>query len=268
MNCASDSHCYIYNDNKIIRRGCINKDDRYVSDKSFCDKNKDICISCDGPAYCNGNKLEIELCFQDTYNISVVPSGHESTPKIKCPIDSFESLGCYHMEKNDIVRKGCVSNLKDEDRKDCKDQKDCEICPGKICNSKVVRKRFCVHCNETVDANCAEPANIPKSTDCSYVSSFCIVGIDLNGYTHRNCGKNQTNGANEFPKGFEMCHSDLCNNKTYPDNRLNCYQCQGDADCNLQTPESKQKLHSKVCEIFSDKDQCYTYIEQGNWSFL
>lgn len=264
VSCPSDSHCYIFNDKKIIRRGCIKRDDQYVTDKNFCDNNRDTCISCDGQALCNGKKLEIEECFQDSYDISVVPSGHETSPIIKCPIDSFKPLGCYHSEKNNIIKKGCVSALKDQDRKDCEDKKDCEICRNKVCNAKVVRKRFCIHCNETVDVNCAEPGDSRKSTDCSYKSSFCILGIDSNGLTHRNCGKNQTNISNDYPKGFEMCHSDLCNNKTFPDNRLKYYQCQGDTDCNFQTSSSKQKLHAKVCEIYSDKDECYTYTEQGN----
>lgn len=260
VKCPEDSHCYVYNDKRTIRRGCIGKDDKFVKEKKFCDENKEICLSCAGKSLCNDIKLEVDQCFQVEYNKSNLPSENNWPPFSKCPVKTLKPVGCYHMEKNDIVVKGCISNLD----VDCKSDKNCEVCFGEKCNSKVTSHRECVYCNESVNANCAETSELSSTADCSKISNSCLVGVDANGYTHRLCAANHGNNANAFPKGFEICHNDLCNNRTYPANRMKCFQCQGDNnDCTLQTPESKKKLYSKVCEIFSDKDECYTYIEDG-----
>lgn len=265
VKCPADSYCYVYNDKRIIRRGCIGKEDKFVKEKKFCDENKEICVSCSEKSFCNELKLELDECFQVEYDKTNLPSQNNWPPSVKCPIGSLKPLGCYHMEKNDIVKRGCVSNLDEEAQKNCKNDKNCKICIGQKCNSKVTLHRECTYCDESVKGkNCAESSELLSSkTDCSDVSNSCLVGVDANGYTHRICAK-QGDNAKKFPKGFEICHNDLCNDKTYPMNRMKCFQCEGDnADCPLQTPESKQKLNSKVCEIFADKDQCYTYIADG-----
>lgn len=262
--CTSKEYCYIYTDgNSYVGRGCVKDDDLFVKDKEFCEQQPEKCLLCSENAFCNGKKIQEEHCINTEYGTNNVANDQQS--KV-CPMKTLRHLGCYHMEKNNYVKKGCMSDLDEKMRIECHTQSnDCEICFGDNCNSKVVRHRLCIYCSDESDINCAEPSELYAIKDFSNISSSCLVGIDKDGYTHRLHGTNVAHDNNQFPNGFDICHSDSCNNIVYPSNRLKCFQCQGEADCDFQTNVSKEKSQPKVCEIYSTKDECYTYFDEGKF---
>lgn len=263
--CAT-GYCYTnINDKGLFARGCVKDDDDYVKSRDFCSNRKGKCILCSNQEKCNNHKIVEQKCYKATYSISK-PIIMDDTYLEKCVI-SLENLGCYHLERNDNVEKGCMSNLDDKTRDLYKADKDVEICSRDNCNSMVVRELECYQCSKEKDTNCAEPTALTKTKDCSQLSSSCLIGIDKNGTTHRICGMTEDDAKDKFEK-YELCQGKTCNDYVFPKNRLKCLQCQGDSDCELKTPESKKNLKAKVCEIHADKEECYTYFENGKLFLL
>lgn len=219
---------------------------------------------CSDQSMCNVHKLKEEKCYETKYPISepiIVTDKHIKVCKTK----SFANLGCYHMEKNDKIEKGCMSDLDEDTQNKYRADDDCEICTTEKCNSKVVKKLNCAQCEK--DKNCAEPSELQKTKDCTKEWSSCLVGIDKNGEIHRDCGSTEKQAEAKYKK-YDFCYTEACNDQIFPNNRLKCLQCQGDTDCELKTSDSKKKLQPKVCEIYTDNDQCYTYYENGNVFFF
>lgn len=258
--CNNGEFCYMTVDQNKIRRGCIG--DSFRGNKADCEKNPKTCSICD-KALCNSKKITMEQCYETTYNVSNPKPLGDGTPK-NCTFVTVDNLGCYHQEKNGIVDKGCLSSLTEDKQKDCKSSSDCEICLGEKCNAKVVKHLECFDCEPSKQA-CPDVSELRNTKDCSLISNACGVGIDANGYTHRLCAANATDDNKKFPKGLETCMTDKCNNQTYPANRPKCFQCQGDQDCEFRTDAAKKKIVPKSCEIYSDNEKCYTYLDEGNF---
>lgn len=258
LTCYSDGgYCFIHlSDEGVLRRGCVNESNRYVTRPEDCAKS-DKCVVCFNESKCNRKDIQEEYCIKAEYTTAnpIVPN---EPPSVPCPV-TLESPGCYHLERNGTISKGCMSSLNKQLQNEYKSSKDCEICFGKNCNSKIVRNRKCVFCYGSTYVNCADNSTHRDSIDCSYQSNACLVGIDKNGYAHRSCASNQTHDLQRFPNGFELCQSDLCNANDFPRNRLKCFQCHGDNDCSFKSPNATGSLRPKVCQVFSNMDQCYTY---------
>ncbi|XP_031619239.1 uncharacterized protein LOC116338248 [Contarinia nasturtii] len=218
----------------------------------------DYLYRCVGPDFCNDKKYEKEHCYSTTYDSDNWKPPSEQS-RIACAFKTLRKKGCYHLEEYNTVKKGCMTDLNQQNQTKCEQSNDCEICHGKDCNSKVVRHRLCYHCTDASKTNCAEPTEVHDTVNISNFSYSCLVGIDQNGLTHRLWKTNKTHDNNLFPNGFETCDRNSCNNMVYPSGRLKCFQCQGDSDCN----DVEQKLNPKVCRIYSSKDQCYTYFAEG-----
>lgn len=260
--CASH-YCYIHiSDEGVLRRGCVNAGDRHVPDPKSCDNQKDKCVVCSDRENCNDKSYQLEYCFKMEYTMTNAIPPNEKMSK-ECQL-TMDQLGCYHLEKQDVIEKGCLSETSAQKKQECQNGEECELCFGKNCNSKVVRHLDCYNCDNTTDINCAEPSDQIEREDFSYLSSSCLVGIDNHGLTHRSWGSNKTYDTKRFPKGFELCYNDLCNSNTYPSNRLKCYQCHGNAACNLNTPESKEILQPNACRIYSQNERCFIYSDEGN----
>lgn len=261
-NKCTAAYCYTLMNKGYFSRGCVASDDPFIQTNEQCEQKKGNCMLCNDRSMCNNYKLTQEKCYEITYTIDA-PIIMNDTNLKACPSKSLLPLGCYHMEKNNKIVKGCMSDLDDDTQVKYRNDTDCEICTTDKCNSMVVRQLNCSQCSQEKDINCAEPSAVQKKMDCSHVSSSCLVGIDKSGITHRVCGTADQQAKDKYTK-FELCYGNLCNDQIYPRDRLRCVQCQGDADCALNTPDAKKKLSPKVCETYSDKDECYTYHEEGN----
>lgn len=258
-------YCFsIFDARGKFARGCVDSTDPFVKTKEDCEKNKGKCMLCSDTSFCNNNKPKEEKCYEASYDSSETITMNDSYLKT-CPQKSFEILGCYHSEKDDKIEKGCMSKLDDDTQRKYRNDEDVEICKYDKCNSKI-KQLDCIHCTNEKDTNCAEPSESKKAKDCSQTSNTCLTGIDKDGVTHRTCGISEKKAKEKYEK-FEICHGNTCNDHVFPKNRLKCVQCQGETDCELKTPESKKKFPAKVCQTYSDKDECYTYYEDGEFFF-
>lgn len=216
--------CYMHiSDEGVFRRGCVDAGDRFVQKPEDC-SNSEKCTVCSDKANCNDKVMKEEKCVVSKYDVDK-PTLPSDKPSIICRL-ALEQLGCYHLEQKSQVEKGCMSSLNKQKRDECKRNNNCEICTSTNCNSKVVRHRDCIQCDDATKANCADPSEAKNVTDCSRFSNSCVVGIDDKGFTHRLCGSNETHNKDRFKNGFEQCNTnDTCNINIFPQDRLKCFQC-------------------------------------------
>lgn len=126
----------------------------------------------------------------------------------------------------------------------------------------------CYNCNSKDDPNCARGVETARTEVCKTFYSECTIGIDHEGYTIRGCSMDYKN-LNGFSHRYDNCVENNCNSNIYPDNRLKCYHCNGNENCNYMSPNSTDvNLQPQPCGILSDYDQCFTYINKGNNTHL
>lgn len=167
------------------------------------------------------------------------------------------------------MRRGCIQDLDSDLMNHClKQSATCKSCKGRFCNLKV-QFQECYTCDGHQHPDCTA---IPPSTQvimCDNYNSTCLTGIDQFGYTHRKCSNinDSTKDLNDFPNGLKICAENKCNNQVYPKDRLHCYHCNGEKQCNFMSShlinKSQNLLQPKPCSIWSHQDQCYTYLSKG-----
>lgn len=162
------------------------------------------------------------------------------------------------------MRRGCVADLTEVEENDCLRNSDhCKICESKNCNT---REKFqeCHSCNGQNDEHCSRDGRLAKTEICKAYGSTCAIGIDEKGYTHRRCNNQIIDAVHEFPVKNFICEEDKCNDRIFPEDRLKCYQCNGGNNCDMMPSDSDGiSLIAEPCEIYSEHDQCFTYINEG-----
>lgn len=143
----------------------------------------------------------------------------------------------------------------------------CKLCDGENCNE---RKTFqeCYACNNRNDPRCSRNPRSTSIITCPAYYSHCVTGIDKKGYTNRECVKDTHNVADELStkfKIFQKCIDNRCNNEIFPDDRLRCFQCNGEKDCNAI---DYNRMLPEPCKILSEYDQCFTYINKSKFAIL
>lgn len=138
---------------------------------------------------------------------------------------------------------------------------------GKNCNLKE-SFQHCIYCNSRDDLECARNTSLGVSTVCNDYLGTCVTGIDAHGTTHRRCGKDYAHETIEFPNDqFKVCRLNNCNNIIFPPNRLHCYQCNGEKECDFMPTETTTGLSTSLmlqpCATFSELDQCFAYLSEG-----
>lgn len=263
--------CYSRVVNGTLYRGCVG--DKIVGNfmsssytKSDCqnDENCEICrsYSCNDRVFsdkcikCSGSDL-YSACRTDP---------NPDTMTVMCSLRSLSSSdGCYLKISDDTYQRGCVTDLNYYDKKQCRENSDdsqqhkddCQICNLPNCNQKIDFNSTCHQCDGEFSAQCIrgeDTIEIP----CNGFSKVCATGIDANGFSHRDCISNQyTSKSPQFPNGFQKCYKNLCNYDIFPNNRTQCYHCDG-IDCKYGPQENGSSI-LKPCLL--ERDICYTYIE-------
>ncbi|XP_055303093.1 urokinase plasminogen activator surface receptor-like [Sitodiplosis mosellana] len=261
--CESPSGmCYTNIVDGKVTRGC-------VGDATFPTENS-IRKCADGVKceVCNHNfcnqKVLLDTCIQcnsaDSGN--ACKDNPSSNMQAVCTVGQNSvmdpSSGCYLGITGSIYQRGCVQDLKSRDKNTCESQsKDCKVCSAPNCNRKADFSINCFECSEKTDANCVEGENL-KQVPCNEFSDTCVVGIDGDGFTHRRCIRNHGLAlAMTFSK-YQTCHTNLCNNQIFPENRLKCYQCQGIGCENLSTVSTPKACPNSYNEV----DRCFTYADK------
>lgn len=160
--------------------------------------------------------------------------------------------------------------MNDSEKEKCKKQtRTCKSCEGKDCNKK---KEFqkCIFCNSKENRECSSNTTITW-LPCENYLSTCLTGIDAHGVTHRRCSKDTEQDMQEFPhiNWIQVCLENLCNKNMFPSDRLQCYDCNGEDDCDFMenTDDSSFRMARvlKPCAVLLKNDECYAYLGNGKF---
>lgn len=150
----------------------------------------------------------------------------------------------------------------------CQNNTDtCKTCFGSNCN-RIDNFKKCFECNSKDDITCSGNSMLSKSVICKSYYGMCLTGIDLNGYTQRKCGYSHwSEDDGQIPDDkMQLCTGTNCNSVIYPPERLQCYRCNGEDECNFSI-ELTNSLVPMPCGRISEPEQCYTYRSEGKESF-
>lgn len=205
---------------------------------------------------CNNDRLCNQRRIEDTCIICNGNECEKSNVEKEKACSFGKPSGCY-LKKSDKIERGCLRMLNERDQLEChkRGSSVCQSCNSQNCNRKVDFEQKCYYCNGTVqsDADCHIGNANHIDITCIGYASTCIVGIDADGFTHRQCSLNENEDTARFPKGYELCYGNLCNSNSYPKERKKCFKCSGTASCNNPSAD----LLSEDCRRFPD--ECFIY---------
>lgn len=264
-----DDQCFSYIGKSKVTRGCLNENNNDFI--MMCRANPSKCGNCSSTNNigCNNQIINLETCVDcDSIRDENCKLEPGKVGDSLCSVMNQEQRGgCYTSIMGNRIKRGCVNHLSEDDKRAClKNSDNCKYCTGKNCNKKAQFQK-CYTCNSRDDPNCAQDSTMINISTCKEYLSACLVGIDAHGNTHRRCAKKYVVDKAEMSNGLEICLQNECNKYVFPKHRLQCHQCDGDSDCDLMpTSSTETDLIASVpkpCNIQSDHDQCYTYINES-----
>lgn len=265
--------CYTNIVDGKVHRGCVG-DNMFPTENSIRKCADGVNCEVCNYEFCN-QKILMDTCIQ----CNNADSGNEcrDNPSLKmlavCTMgqNSITNLssGCYLVKTGGNYQRGCLQNLKPQDKKTCESQtNECKVCMTPNCNQKADFSLNCYECNGETDANCAEGENL-KQVSCNDFSDTCVTGIDRrNGITHRRCFRNNGLALEMTFREYKTCYTNLCNDQIYQvlaENPFKCYRCQGFGCNNLNTAATIPKICSSLNSLY---DECFTYIDRGSKFFF
>lgn len=284
--CASYmDECFTLIESRNVVRGCLSDSEQEQEDKEKCVDSNEMCAICD-QANCNDKKIELERCIECDSDID----GEECRDnpqkfggRICNGLKESQPEGCFLSIVGDHYKRGCISKLLPDEKINCLSQSNtCKSSFGTNSNSKISFLE-CYKCDSRDEPECSRKSTSNTRTEfCKGLNATCTTGIDDHGVTHRRCTRAIDEKSLKYHK---VCNTAKCNSEIFPENRLQCYQCNGDDDCNLmptepnptQTPdlnlppvatpnapliwELTKSLEKLACNVLSKYDQCYTYID-------
>ncbi|XP_065072616.1 uncharacterized protein LOC135697001 [Ochlerotatus camptorhynchus] len=241
--------CYTVQDLKdqTIDRGC-------VSDSGFtsCKENINCFICVD--EVCNTHEVKPNplLCSS-----CLGKNCSNYTPAEQCGNneDLLINLCVTISVANVTLFKGCLSDGIPEDLEIfCyTPQQSCELCDEDYCNTPDLS---CFSCSTDKDGiEC-----ITNPIDLSYckANEVCVTYMDDAGHLNRGCSTDQEGICIEGPL-CKQCKDHNCNVQLLPENRISCYQCDGDG-CEAS---KLQPSDSKPCLVYGEDQFCYTYAQDN-----
>lgn len=255
-NCRSIfGQCYTTIIDGIVHRGCVG-DDKFPDEASTADPPYPT-IVCNDNRLCNQDRIE-DTCIGCTGKTCTKPTLEMEKA---CSLKPSTATGCYlRIQKNGIYERGCLQGLTPDEQIKCANigASSCQSCFSQNCNQKAELYQTCNFCNGTRDRECHLPRDSAIAINCIGYSSRCLVGVDANGYAHRQCSSlDSETDTLRFPNGFELCDENRCNHELFPKNWTKCFKCQEDERCD----HPSATLVPEPCKLYHD--QCFTYGIEG-----
>lgn len=207
--------CFTFTDGFTVKRDCVENMNELNSKK--CHSNNEqckICFSSSNGQICNDQPIEDVCVHCDSHTESDCERSPETLKEYFCSVKSSPD-GCFLSKYEDVVVRGCLGDLTYFEKRNCLslEEEGCQNCFGKSCNKRIEFNQKCYFCSGPTDERCSNLSGKKEIITCPNYSSSCLIGIDANGFIHRRCSSYKTFDQFEFPKGFELCFSDLCNDK-------------------------------------------------------
>lgn len=263
-----DDTCYTHVDNNsVVTRGCLSDARLPVAVIQSCQSNDDSCETCSNANGCNDEIVDGEFCLHCDSEID--PNCHLNanyTMRKQCPL-SPNPMGCYRFDDGgDIVKRGCVSDLVQEEIAMCRRQgTECKTCIGNDCNAKPTFQS-CRTCNSTTNVNCIRSPGSFQSMLCRGYTDQCYVHVENNIVT-RGClaqsSLPETQRETCLSDRNEMCQT--CNNANNCNNRIVdgefCLTCDANTDPTCRT-NANYTVRTQ-CPLSVNPVGCYLFNDGG-----
>lgn len=157
-----------------------------------------------------------------------------------------------------------MRELNAEQKSTCESNSDtCKPCKFTNCNAK--NFQVCAICNSKHDIDCSGNATLKEFVCEDYDAERCFEGIDAEGYTQRFCGTELDYKRNNYPpQQLRVCNHNNCNMNIFPENRLKCYRCNGEDECNyIDSRRANSALQPQPCGKYVLGDECFSYLGKG-----
>lgn len=252
--------CYTFVENNFVERGCLKDASTEINEK--CKRDNGKCGVCFNDDFCNNKPLKDTCIVCDSITEPSCDGAPDSIAESICSVnDRFDSEGCYLQKSDNIIRRGCIQDLTNEIKTECRSQSnDCQICLSRNCNKKKEFQQNCFTCNGLTDPLCSQGYSNETIT-CPDYSSSCLTGIDARGKTYRGCSSMLAYDERTYRQGFEVCYGEYCNNEIYPATRRLCYQCSGGSDCDFV--DAVPQFDATPCDNYANEDECFAYFDNG-----
>lgn len=257
-NCGSAiGQCYTSIIKGVLHRGCVGDD--LFPDQPSTGNPAYLTHVCNNNRYCNQEKITDTciICKGDSDDCKKPTLAIEKT----CSFEQ-QGIGCFLKKSSDgAYERGCLRDLSANERIECNKLGSdyCQSCYGRNCNLKSELNQECYYCNGTRDKNCFETVDKELSIMCISYNNRCLVGVDENGYAHRQCSSTIENDLARFPNGYELCNDNLCNTQIFPKDWTKCFTCSSADDVGCDHPSAS--MVPKNCRTLND--QCYIYGIEG-----
>lgn len=264
-----ENSCFSYIGPRNVVRGCLNDLDwKYVTKCQGSPEKCDICSGENG-LICNNKRYSEAKCIScNSDKDKRCRNQPELLNQKLCGLVDApdEDLGCYliHDSNNKVIR-GCVSDLTVQQREICRGNSNrCKICKGNNCNSKI-DFQYCYTCTSKDNPDCVNSDPIDTVTICPNYMDQCLTALDTEGYTVRKCFSNTTTeiAILQLIPAHSVCEESKCNGEIYPENRLHCFQCNGNETCDHLKTEENESLEELPCRMYSKYDKCFMFMDEG-----
>lgn len=256
-NCTSSyGQCYTAIKGGIVHRGCVG--DYLFPDPPSVGNSDYMTRVCNNDRYCNQENIT-DTCIICRFGCTYPTLEDEKA----CSFDQ-DGAGCYLRKRyNGDYERGCVKDLTEPELIECdRSGSDyCQRCVGRNCNKKKELYQTCYFCNGTYNKNCFGTVDKAKgaTTTCTNYSNQCLVGVDAEGYTHRQCSSTEENDSARFPNGYKLCDGDLCNGQVFPSDRMTCFKCKSKDRDGCAHPLGT--MVPQYCRLLND--ECFIYGIEG-----
>lgn len=168
-----------------------------------------------------------------------------------------------------VVKRGCVQNLTQQQFEDCTRGELCKICHKDYCNAKKGLTQTCYVCNSAEDPSCATLQSLLKTKTCEDYSDVCKVYVKPNMTTNRGCASEMMQDIVDcHPQAVNcrQCNENLCNGEIFPPNRLSCFH--GSEEChdeneNCYRDQNENSDLNHPCEVYNFRDSCFLYLNEN-----
>lgn len=161
----------------------------------------------------------------------------------ECPQNQQQSMGCYHFEENNKIKRGCISAIEDESlRNICTSNNDkCKSCRGNDCNSRQSGFLKCLSGDQLYQLEPSNPdTSALESKMCTNYIDECYIHV-ANNIVQRGCLCDAIQSQNDKTDLRADCENvDVCE------------KCSDQNDCNNRIIETE---YCTICDA-NDEPNC------------
>ncbi|KAH8350556.1 hypothetical protein KR067_008039, partial [Drosophila pandora] len=245
-----DKYCFSFRKLNRVVRGCSTQ---LPVDLQPHLEELDKCRDSDN---CNAGCITQQRCFTcNSVDQTLCRTNVTAISNSTC--GSAEASSCFSCEYDDwSIQRGCGAPPSNPGILNCYE------CDGTGCNRKDFTR--CYRCNtDQTGAGCANwevPGGI-YIDECVEPGASCVTATFVNGTTSRGCQREDFSCNSENIADCKSCEGSFCNKGAFPEERLWCHQCSGQACEEISRGQTALPCSLPANEPEDQKMACLEYYD-------